>query len=130
MIAEIEFILYVKDQQKSTGFYSEILGLKPSLNVPGMTEFQLSGNCKLGLMPESGIAKIICPVAPDPAIGNGIPRCELYLKVDDIEKRMASALNAGATLIDQISERNWGDTAGYISDHDGHIIAFAKTTKH
>lgn len=130
MIAEIEFILYVKDQQKSTGFYSEILGLKPSLNVPGMTEFQLSGNCKLGLMPESGIAKIICPAAPDPASGNGIPRCELYLKVNDIEKRMTSALNAGATLIDQISERNWGDTAGYISDPDGHIIAFAKTTKH
>ncbi|MBN8695927.1 MAG: lactoylglutathione lyase [Bacteroidetes bacterium] len=130
MIAEIEFILYVKDQQKSTGFYSEILGLKPSLNVPGMTEFKLSGNCKLGLMPESGITKIICPAAPDPSRGSGIPRCELYLKVDDIEKRMASALNAGATLIDHISERNWGDTAGYIADLDGHIIAFAKTTMH
>ncbi len=129
MIAEIEFILYVKDQQKSCDFYSIILGQKPTLNVPGMTEFKLTENCKLGLMPENGIAKIICPAAPAPASGNGIPRCELYLKVDDIENRMTTALNVGAKLIDKISDRNWGDTVGYISDPDGHIIAFAKTTK-
>lgn len=130
MIAEIEFILYVNNQQISCDFYSIILRQKPVLNVPGMTEFKLNENCKLGLMPNSGIAKIICPASPDPASGYGIPRCELYLKVDEIENRMTIALNAGAKLIDKISDRNWGDTVGYISDPDGHIIAFAQTTKH
>lgn len=130
MIAEIEFILYVKDQQKSCDFYSIILGQKPTLNVPGMTEFKLTESCKLGLMPESGIAKIICPATPEPASGNGIPRCELYLKVENIEVSVNLAINAGAKLIDNICDRNWGDTAAYISDPDGHIIAFAKTTKH
>ncbi len=59
MIHEIEFILYVADQKKSTAFYSFVLNLKPSLDVPGMTEFMLGTNCKLGLMPENGIAKIL-----------------------------------------------------------------------
>jgi hypothetical protein len=59
MLSEIEFILYVKNQQKSTAFYSEILNITPCLNLPGMTKFKLSENCKLGLMPEDGIAKTI-----------------------------------------------------------------------
>lgn len=36
------FILYVEDQGRSTEFYTRVLGREPSLNVPGMTEFELS----------------------------------------------------------------------------------------
>src|SRR3989344_5731939 len=54
-----EFILYVADQEKSKLFYEKLLAISPSLHVPGMTEFDLSPNCKLGLMPENGIAKIL-----------------------------------------------------------------------
>lgn len=34
--------LYVKDQAKSAAFYAHVLNQKPSLNIPGMTEFMLS----------------------------------------------------------------------------------------
>lgn len=37
----IEFILYVADQARSTAFYSTLLNRAPTLNVPGMTEFEL-----------------------------------------------------------------------------------------
>ncbi|MBK6476581.1 MAG: hypothetical protein IPF95_18030 [Flavobacteriales bacterium] len=37
----IHFILYVQDQLRSTSFYTALLGLEPTLNVPGMTEFGL-----------------------------------------------------------------------------------------
>ena len=50
-----EFILYVSDQQRSRDLYAVLLDLDPVLDVPGMTEFDLGG-CKLGLMPEEGIA--------------------------------------------------------------------------
>lgn len=46
------FILYVRDQEASTGFYIAVLAMEPILNVPGMTEFELSSDCVLGLMPE------------------------------------------------------------------------------
>ena len=126
MITFTEFILYVKDQFKSRDFYSEVLNLKPSLDVEGMTEFMLSENTKLGIMPERGIAKILGDKTPHPETGNGIPRCELYLYVDNVNEYYTRSLENGAGEISPVAGRSWGDTVGYVSDPDGHIIAFAE----
>lgn len=128
-IQHVEIILYVVNQQQSTRFYTDLLRLQPSLNVPGMTEFILSSNCKLGLMPNNGIAKILQDKTPHPDDGNGIPRCELYLLVDQLEAFYEQALAAGAVLVSEIEDRNWGDRACYFMDPDGHIIAFAEKIK-
>lgn len=120
----VEFILYVKDQGRARDFYSELLGASPILDVPGMTEFYLGDGVKLGLMPETGIRKIIGDSLPDPALGNGIPRAELYLTVDDAESVLQKGVKAGARLISPLSKRSWGDEVGYLADLDGHILAF------
>lgn len=120
------FILYVADQARSREFYQKVLSIKPCLDVPGMTEFDLSDNCKLGLMPEKGIAKILGTSVPNPADGTGIPHCELYLTVEDPQKYCDRALACGARLVSPLALRNWGDQAVYLSDFDGHIIAFAR----
>ena len=125
-MTEIEFILYVKDQQKSKWFYENILQLSPSLNVPGMTEFMLSENVKLGLMPENGIAKIISNRLPHPQDGNGIPRCELYLKVINPTQYINRGIALGGKELSKFQNRDWGDKVGYISDLDGHVLAFAE----
>jgi catechol 2,3-dioxygenase-like lactoylglutathione lyase family enzyme len=124
-ISKFEIILFVSDQQKSRTFYSTILGKPPDLDVPGMTEFDLADDLKLGLMPETGIAKILSGRTPHPSSGNGIPRCELYLHTDDIDASFGAALKAGAKEVSKIEDRDWGDTVGYLADPDGHIIAFA-----
>lgn len=121
-----EFILYVSDQERSRAFYESVLEMTPVLHVPGMTEFKLSDYCKLGLMPEKGIAKILGKQTPHPSEGNGIPRCELYLHVDDPEKSIAKAIQSGAQPVSPVLPRDWGDIASYCADPDGHIIAFAK----
>lgn len=126
MIKHFEIILYVADQEKSKHFYSRILNQQPSLDVPGMTEFSLSDNLKLGLMPNNGIAKIITPVMRHPSEGSEIPRCELYLLVEDIELVFENALKTGAKEISKIASRDWGDRVGYLADFDGHVIAFAE----
>ncbi len=123
---EFEFILYVSNQEKSTLFYESLLKIKPSLNVPGMTEFKLSKFVKLGLMPESGIAKIISPQMPNPKKGSGIPRCELYLKVKNADEYVKRGILLGAMEISELKNRDWGDKVGYIADLDGHIIAFVE----
>ena len=125
-LKQIEIILYVSDQQKSTEFYMNTFLLKPSLNVPGMTEFNLTKNVKLGLMPENGIAKILLPSLPHPKEGNGIPRCELYINVDNAVNFLERAIQSGGKLISPIKMRDWGDEVGYVSDFDGHVIAFVK----
>jgi len=123
---EIEFILYVENQQESTVFYEYLFQQKAILNVPGMTEFRLAENVKLGLMPNDGIAKILIKKTPHPSKGKGIPRCELYLKVPNPQVYMSRGIEKGGLLISRLTQRDWGDKVGYISDIDGHILAFAK----
>ncbi|PIE01028.1 MAG: lactoylglutathione lyase [Acidobacteria bacterium] len=123
---EVEFILYVRDQNKSRAFYERLLNIKPFLDVLGMTEFKLAENIKLGLMPENGISKIILDKIPHPNTGSGIPRCELYLKVNNPLEYIARAFEFGGMEISKLQEWDRGDKVGCISDLDGHIIAFAE----
>ena len=118
-------ILYVFDQQRSKAFYQAILQTKPLLDVPGMTEFSLNEGASLGLMPEEGIHRILGNDVPHPKTGNGIPRCELYLFVENPKQAYQRACDAGAKPISPVTLRNWGDEAGYVGDPDGHIIVFA-----
>ena len=123
-----EIILYVSDQERSKDFYSKILKLEPSLDVPGMTEYILFPNFKLGLMPENGIANLLSEM-PHPKLANGIPKCELYLVSHQMEELFLLALSLGAKKVNEIQNRDWGDKVGYVSDFDGNIIAFAQRDK-
>lgn len=116
------FILYVRDQAASREFYAHVLGLSPTLDVPGMTEFELGSDAVLGLMPESGIAKLL---GIDPTAVRGAGRAELYLVVADPAGHHARALAAGARELSPLAVRDWGHRAAYSLDADGHVIAFA-----
>lgn len=115
----------MKDLSKSKTFYSSLFELTPSLDVPGMVEFTLATGFKLGLMPETGIAKILCPIMPNPASGNGIPRSELYIKHENHLHYYNNTIKNKAIVISEPAPRDWGDTVSYIADLDGHIIALA-----
>lgn len=119
------FILYVRDQEASTRFYQKALNLEPTLHVPGMTEFRLSAESVLGLMPEKGIKRLLQNTITDPETTNGIARAEIYLTVPNPEVSIARAVEAGAKLLSPLEPRNWGDHAGYVADLDGHVLAFA-----
>lgn len=118
-------ILYVADQARAAEFYSAVLAIEPILNVPGMTEFELSATCVLGLMPAVGIKRLLGDALPDPASADGIPRCELYLRVDDPGRYHGRALEFGANELSPLQPRGWGDLAAYSLDLDGHVLAFA-----
>lgn len=128
MYSKLEIIFYVSDQYRSRGFYENLLGMAPVLDVPGMTEFELHQGVKLGLMPEGGIATIITPALPHPKDGAGIPRCELYLFVDDVAAAYKNALDVGARALSPALDRDWGHRVAYVGDPDGHVIAFAQVT--
>lgn len=121
------FILYVTEQERSRDFYVRVLASEPRLDVPGMTEFELPGGAVLGLMPESGIRKLLGAALPDPAGANGIPRAELYLLVPDPAAQHARALQAGARELSPLQVRSWGHHVAYSLDLDGHVLAFASS---
>lgn len=119
------FIFYVSDQERSKCFYEAVLGLKPRLHVPGMTEFSLGPGTVLGLMPETGIKRLLGESIQDPASAAGIPRAELYLMVSNPAELHQRAILAGAKELSPFEKRSWGHKAAYSSDLDGHVIAFA-----
>lgn len=118
------FILYVRDQRRSCDFYRRLLEREPRLDVPGMTEIELSDGAVLGLMPEAGITRLL-GARVDPSRAGGAPRAELYLLVDDAAALHARAVAAGAEELSPPSRRDWGHVAGYVLDPDGHVLAFA-----
>ncbi len=120
--------LYVRDQNISTGFYKSVLGFPPRLNVPGMTEFQLSDHAILGLMPEKGIARLLGDAVIRPEEQNAPPRSELYLVLEDLDAAVDRAIRAGAVELSRASDRDWGHRAGYYRDPDGHVLALAEVT--
>jgi predicted enzyme related to lactoylglutathione lyase len=120
----VHFILYVADQDRSKLFYEAIFGA-PCLHVPGMTEFEISEHCVIGLMPEAGIKRLLGDEIENPSNASGIPRAEIYLRVSDAELYLRRASRAGARELSPFQLRNWGDFAAYFEDPDGHILAFA-----
>ncbi|MFO0586948.1 MAG: VOC family protein [Polyangiaceae bacterium] len=124
MIHRAHLIFFVRDQAASARFYSRVLGVAPSLDVPGMTEIEIGTSTVLGLMPEAGITRLLPAV--DPAKATGTPRAELYLIVDDPGAFHARALAAGAHELSPLAARDWGHEAAYSADPDGHILAFAR----
>ena len=125
-ILKAHFILYVKNQATSTAFYEHVLNQKPSLNVPGMTEFTLSDGYVLGIMPVTGINRLLGERLFNPDAGDGIPRAELYLLVNEPLMYHRRALKAGAIELSKLSARDWGHRAAYSLDLNGYVLAFAE----
>lgn len=116
------FILYVADQRKATSFYSTVLDMKPTLDVPGMTEYELSNDAVLGLMPAAGAERLLGSKVSE-ASG---ARVELYLIVDSPSDYHARAIGSGARELSPLSARDWGHRAAYSIDPDGNVLAFAE----
>jgi predicted enzyme related to lactoylglutathione lyase len=123
---DVIFIIYVADQKKSRIFYKQVLQTPPVLDVPGMTEFQINENSKLGIMPEEGIFRLLGDTCASPPWPKDFPRCELYLMVEDVEASFQKLIDSGGRTISPPSLRNWGDIVAYGADPDGHIVALAK----
>jgi len=91
-----------------------------------MTEFTISENSILGLMPETGIKRLLGDKLPDPAQSTGVPRCEIYLLVSHPLDYHQRAIAAGAVELSGLENRDWGQRAAYSIDPDGHVLVFAE----
>lgn len=116
------------DQKRSTDLYAKVLAIKPTLDVPGMTEFKLSDQHVLGIMPEKGIKRLLGEKLPDPAVAKGTPRAELYFRIEKPEQFQLRVIELGMKELSPIQPRDWGDRAGYVLDPDGHVLASAAKT--
>lgn len=90
-----------------------------------MTEFELTDTAILGLMPITGITRLLGSALAAGEAPAGLLRAELYLLVTDPAADHRRALDAGARNLSDLAPRDWGDVAAYCLDPDGHVLAFA-----
>jgi catechol 2,3-dioxygenase-like lactoylglutathione lyase family enzyme len=120
------FTLGVRDLERSLAFYRDGLGL-PTEGIVG-TEFEdgavaffpLEGGLILALYPRQSIAR-----DANLPLGEGDP-VEFTLghnvgSKEDVDRVMAEAAAAGATIADPAHDRVWGGYSGHFQDPDGHL---------
>jgi uncharacterized protein len=133
MDARVDVItLAVDDLDRALAFYRDGLGL----TSPGViaTEFvgdddtpagaialfELQGGLLLAVYPRSELAKD-ANVPPGPARPGEFSLGHLVPTRSEVDRLLAKAEVAGATVTDEPHERPWGIYSGYFRDPDGHL---------
>ena len=115
--------LGVTDLEKSVKFYEEGLGFPKKESSLEVAFFTLNGTW-LGLYGREALAED----AMVSAEGSGFNSFALAHNVaseDEVDKTMAQALAAGATLAKEPQQVFWGGYSGYFKDPDGHLWEIA-----
>lgn len=114
--------LGVKDLEQSYQFYKEELGL-PTTRTPsdGIVFFQTSG-VTLAIYPVEELASDVGPDWNTPrAKFSGITFAHNVRHRQEVDTVLASAAEAGATIVKPAADTFWGGYSGYFTDPDGYL---------
>ncbi|WP_210648735.1 VOC family protein [Nocardioides sp. SYSU D00065] len=120
MDQRVSFItLVVTDLDATRRFYVDGLGWEPELDVPGeVLMFRVADKVVLSLWVEEGF---VAEVGHAPARG-GVPPVTLAHNVATprgVDTVLEHARAAGASVVGEAVEREWGGYTGYFADPDG-----------
>jgi predicted enzyme related to lactoylglutathione lyase len=107
MSQEITLFVYpVKDLSQAKRFYSTLLGVEPYVDGSYYVGFRV-GDQEIGLDPNGHSKGMTGPIG--------------YRKVEDIQESLHLLLDAGAHLLQEISDVGGGRLIAWIKDTDGNI---------
>ena len=120
-------ILYVKDVATSLKFYQHAFGLKPKMRHEAGDYGELeTGNTTLSF----SSLKLMSELGKSPASANiNAPAFEIAFETLDVKAALEQAINAGATLVQDVREEPWGQTTSYVSDPDGFLVEICSPIK-
>lgn len=113
-------ILYVDNVKKTLDFYNTALGIEIGfVHESGDYGELLTGDTKLAfssfeLMNTLGKS----PSRPDP----NRPSSEIAFETENVAEALATAIKAGATLVQEAREEPWGQTTSYVTDINGFLV--------
>ena len=120
MDARISLItLGVSDLRRSVRFYRDGLGLPLRPGSEGVAFFETRGTW-LALFPRAALAAD----AGVPSDGHGFGGITLAHNVrsrEEVDALMKEAKGAGATVVKQPQDTDWGGYSGYFADPDGYV---------
>jgi len=113
-------ILYVQNVEETLEFYKHAFNQKTSmlhesgdygeLNTGSMTLSFSSLDLMTSLGKKPSAAKVDAPTF------------EIAFETDDVALALKQAVNAGATLIQDVEHMPWGQTTAYVSDINGFLV--------
>lgn len=115
--------LGVEDLERSVRFYGQGLGFPRMESPPTVAFFTLNGSW-LGLYGRDALAED-AQVSPQ---GSGFNSFTLAHNVEsgaEVDRLLAEAVAAGATLVKPGQKVFWGGYSGYFKDPDGHLWEIA-----
>jgi predicted enzyme related to lactoylglutathione lyase len=113
MTGGITTIIYpVTDLAKAKALYSELLGVKPSMDEPYYVGFTVAGQ-DVGLDPRGHSQGMTGPVG--------------YWRVDDIKSSVKALLAAGAEAQQDVKDVGGGKLIASVKDADGNIIGLIQS---
>ena len=119
MDARVNFItLAVADVAVARRFYVQGLGWPPALDEPGIVMIRLSPTLVLSLWSGDEFEAEVGPIRR----GAGITPFTLAHNVPtpaDVDRVLADAELAGASIVAPAQQRDWGGYSGYFADPDG-----------
>ncbi|MGP1395972.1 MAG: VOC family protein [Inquilinaceae bacterium] len=113
-------ILYVQDVPATLDFFQSAFGFdRGFLHDSGDYGELRTGDTKLAFSSVALMTQLGKNPAPaDPTA----PTFELAFETDDVASALRRALDAGATLVQDLRQEPWGQTTSYVSDANGYLI--------
>lgn len=121
-------MLGVRDLARSKKFYGEGLGCTIDKDYPAFVSFSLGeGSSSLALY-EWDAAAQDAGVSP---VGSGFRGVSFHFIVasrDAVDEVIRNALAAGASVVKEAADAQWGGYFGYFSDPDGYLWKVASSS--
>jgi len=112
--------LGIADLKKATKFYEAVLGTPPNTSYDGVTFIELPGTW-ISLYPLEKLAEDISPDVQFIRSGfSGVTLAHNACSKDDVIAIIERARSAGARVVKEPQETNWGGFSGYFADPDAY----------
>lgn len=116
-------ILYVKDVTRAVEFYENAFGLSRKFIAPENDYGELSvGETTLSFASTILAKSNLTHGFMESSLADKPFGIEIGLTTDDVEKTVSTAIEAGATLVENPKTKPWGQVVAYVRDLDGFLI--------
>lgn len=120
-------IFYVDDVSATLDFFERAFGFQRGfLHESGDYGELNTGETKLAFSSTALMRQLDKkPAAPTA----GAPTFEIAFEADNVKAALAKAIDAGATLVQNVRDETWGQTTSYVSDPNGYLIEICSAVK-
>lgn len=118
-------VLACDDVARLKAFYVDAFGWHATVDLPVYVELHVPTGLRVGLYERAWFARNTGE-APAPRPTRGTTSAELYLRVGDVATALARLVEVGGRLLSPAAPRPWGDTAAYVADPEGNVVAVAR----